>query len=62
MPENAHRMWHLRLHGVQSHAGRTPELARALRLHPDWPLCTAGCGWPLDPAAAAGGHTTHPGC
>jgi hypothetical protein len=24
--------------------------------------CTADCGWPLHPAAAAGGHATHPGC
>lgn len=24
--------------------------------------CAAGCGTPLHPAAAAGGHTTHPGC
>ena len=24
--------------------------------------CAAGCGIPLHPAAAAGGHTTHPGC
>lgn len=21
-----------------------------------------GCGWPVDPAAQAGGHTTHPTC
>lgn len=28
---------------------------------PGWPRCTA-CDWPLNPAAAAGGHTTHPGC
>ncbi|GAB7044890.1 hypothetical protein [Catenuloplanes indicus] len=25
-------------------------------------VCTAGCGYPLDPAAAAGGFTTHPAC
>jgi len=25
-------------------------------------VCAAGCGIPLHPAAAAGGHTTHPGC
>jgi hypothetical protein len=24
--------------------------------------CAAGCGWPLDPAAAAGGFDRHPGC
>jgi hypothetical protein len=24
--------------------------------------CAAGCGTPLHPAAAAGGHTVHPGC
>ncbi|MEO3929267.1 hypothetical protein ABGB07_36260 [Micromonosporaceae bacterium B7E4] len=24
--------------------------------------CAAGCGWPFDPAAAAGGHDRHPGC
>ena len=26
------------------------------------PPCAAGCGWPVDPAAAAGGHDRHPGC
>ncbi len=26
-----------------------------------WPPC-ATCKWPLHPAAAAGGFTTHPGC
>lgn len=25
-------------------------------------VCTAGCGVALDPAAAEGGFTTHPGC
>ncbi|WP_033338979.1 hypothetical protein [Catenuloplanes japonicus] len=24
--------------------------------------CAADCGWPLHPAAAAGGFSTHPGC
>ncbi|HEX5543635.1 MAG TPA: hypothetical protein VFX60_19130 [Micromonospora sp.] len=28
---------------------------------PGWPRC-ARCEWPLNPAAAAGGHTTRPGC
>ncbi|HEX6968506.1 MAG TPA: hypothetical protein VF174_06825, partial [Micromonosporaceae bacterium] len=33
-----------------------------------WPACAGGCGWPLDPAAAAGVDGTpaafdrHPGC
>jgi hypothetical protein len=27
-----------------------------------WPACAARCGWPLDPAAANGGHDRHPGC
>jgi hypothetical protein len=26
-----------------------------------WPRCDH-CPWPLNPAAAQGGHTTHPGC
>lgn len=59
MPERPYRLGELHQHGVRAHAGRTPDLERALRQHPDWPLCAAGCGWPLDPAAGA---TTHPGC
>jgi len=36
--------------------------AAAVRAANGWPACAAGCGWPLDPAAAAGGHDRHPGC
>lgn len=28
---------------------------------PGWPRCPV-CAWPVNPAAAAGGFTTHPGC
>lgn len=41
---------------------RSPELVRALRLHPGQPLCKAGCGWPLHPVLVAEGHATHPLC
>lgn len=42
--------------------------AAAVRAAKGWPPCAAGCGWPLDPAAAAGHDGTpgiydrHPGC
>lgn len=41
---------------------RSPELVRALRLHPGQPLCKAGCGWPLHPVLVIEGHATHPLC
>lgn len=36
--------------------------AAAVRAANGWPECAAQCGWPLDPAAAAGGYDRHPGC
>lgn len=62
MPARATRRAELHQHLVRAHAGRAPELVRARRLHPEWPQCAAGCGWPVDPAALAGGWDTHPGC
>ena len=57
MPENAYRRGHLWSHLAAS--TREPvSLARLKRLHPDWPLCTAGCGWPVDPAVQADIHPT----
>lgn len=37
---------------------RPNDLSLALIRHPDWPLCSTGCGWPVDPAAG----TIHPTC
>lgn len=59
MPERPYRLRELHDHAVRSHR-RPPDQERALRLHPDWPLCRAGCGWPVDPAAGPG--PIHPGC
>jgi hypothetical protein len=56
MPERPYRRRELHDHLVRAHASRGPELQRALRLHPGWPICS--CGWPVDPAAGA----VHPGC
>jgi hypothetical protein len=36
--------------------------AAAVRERPGWPMCSAGCGWPIDTAALAGGFITHPLC
>lgn len=58
MPENALRGYHLHQHLARSTYGWPPEKYKALRLHGDWPLCAAGCGWPVDPAA----NNVHPGC
>lgn len=61
MPENAYRRGHLYSH-LAAQTTEPYSLARIKHLHPDWPLCTAGCGWPVDPAALVGGYTTHPLC
>lgn len=60
MPENAYRLASLRsqLCGGTRLPWLPLDQVIALRRHPDWPLCTAGCGWPVDPASGA----THPGC
>ena len=43
--------------------GPAATIAAAVRAsYPGWRMCAAGCGWPLDPAAAAGGYDRHPGC
>lgn len=42
------------------HDAMRAAVARSVRLGPD--ECAARCGVPLDPAAAAGGFTVHPGC
>lgn len=57
MPENAYRRGHLHQHLTRTRSDRSPELYRALRLYPDWPVCAA-CRFPIDPAAG----TTHPMC
>lgn len=61
MPENAYnkgnRWSHLAASTVEPYS-----LSRLRRQHPDWPACTGGCGWPVNPAALAGGYTTHPAC
>lgn len=70
MPENAYRTAHLHQHLVRSAQAMRGgyEAARARYLHPDWPLCSAGCGWPLHPAATMGWdgtpgvYDTHPTC
>ncbi len=36
--------------------------AAAVRERPGWLMCSAGCGWPVDPAALVDGFTTHPLC
>jgi hypothetical protein len=49
------------LRGTHTNLHRHPAAAvRAAR--PGWRMCAAGCGWPVDPAAAAGGFDRHPGC
>lgn len=61
MPENAYHKAHL----YSALAASTVEpysLSRLRRVHPDWPPCAAGCGWPVNPAALEGGYDTHPAC
>lgn len=62
MPTRAYRTRELHDHRIRSTSRGGPQAARARRLHPDWPPCTADCGWPVHPAALNGGHTTHPTC
>jgi hypothetical protein len=59
MPSRATRGAELHQHYARS-THRPADLARALYLHPDWPLCTI-CQWPIDPAAGGDG-TQHPNC
>jgi hypothetical protein len=61
VPENAYRRGHLYSHLAASTV-QPYTLTRIRRLHPGWPDCAAGCGWPLDPAARAGGYDRHPAC
>lgn len=42
-------------------AGRWATAAAATISARGWAACTAGCGWPVDPAAD-NGSGTHPGC
>lgn len=55
MPTRPYRRRELHTHLAREFAGRPPDLLRAKRLHPDWPLCM--CWWPVDPAA---GIPVHP--
>ena len=61
MPENPYRKGQLWSH-LAAQTVRSFGEARIRHLHPDWPTCSAGCGWPVDPAALDGGFTAHPTC
>lgn len=62
MPARPYRTRELHDHRARSTNHGGPQAARARRLNPDWPECSAGCGWPVNPAALDGGHTAHPAC
>lgn len=59
MPSRATRLSELYQHLARQRGSRPPDLVRALRDHPDWPVCH--CRYPIDPAAGGDG-TQHPNC
>jgi hypothetical protein len=59
VPENPYNMAHRWSQVAQT---SSYALARIRHVHPDWPECAAGCGWPVNPGALAGGYITHPMC